>query len=121
MLLELCKANIISNIQINKKEDMIMKKIVTLFMFTFFALTGYYVGVAVAQNNAENMNTNEPVGVIVVEEQYSIEATPNTEMKQDKKTADAKNNNEKATSDVNGNNTEEAEIVEEDVTEDDEE
>ena len=119
MLLELCKANIISNIQINKKEDMIMKKIVTLFMFTFLALTGYYVGVAVAQNNAESMNANEPVGVMVVEEQYSVEATPDTEMKQDKKTADAKNNNEKATSDVNGNNTEEAEIVEEDVTEED--
>ena len=116
MLLELCKANIISNIQINKKEDMIMKKIVTLFMFTFLALTGYYVGVAVAQNNAENMNTNEPVGVMVVEEQYSVEATPDTKAMHDKKAHD-----EKATSDVNGNNTEEAEIVEEDVTEDDEE
>ena len=116
MLLELCKANIISNIQINKKEDMIMKKIVTLFMFTFLALTGYYVGVAVAQNNTESMNANEPVGVMVVEEQYSVEATPDTKAMHDKKAHD-----EKAASNVGNNNNVEAEVVEEDVTEEDEE
>ena len=91
-----------------------MKKIVTLFMFTFLALTGYYVGVAVAQNNAENMNASEPVGVMVVEEQYSIETTPDTKAMHDKKAYD-----EKASSNVNNNNDEEAEVVEEDVTEED--
>ncbi|MBP3546874.1 MAG: hypothetical protein J6K16_07095 [Alphaproteobacteria bacterium] len=90
-----------------------MKKIVTLFMFTFLALTGYYVGVAVAQNNAEEMKSSEPVGVMVVEEEYSVEATPDMTKEHDK--------DEHAKDTGNENDDTEAEVVEEDVTEDDEE
>ena len=92
---------------------MIMKKIVTLFMFTFLALTGYYVGVAVAQNNAEDMKASEPVGVMVVEEEYSVEATPDMTKEHDK--------DKHAKDTGNENNDTEAEVVEEDVMEDDEE
>lgn len=96
-----------------------MKKIVTLFMFTFLALTGYYVGVAVAQNNTEDVSASEPVGVMVVEEQYSVEATPDTEAMHNKKEHAKKTHDEKTSPDTN--DTTETEVVEEDVMEEDEE
>lgn len=55
-----------------------MKNVATLVMLTFLAVTGYYVGVAVAMNNDSVSGVNEPSGVMVVEEEYGIVATPDT-------------------------------------------
>ena len=50
-----------------------MKNIVTIALFVFLAVVGYYVGVAVANDH----NTmQEPTGVMVVEEEYDVIAVP---------------------------------------------
>ncbi len=53
-----------------------MKNIAALIMLTFLAVTGYYVGAAVAMNHTPGENQNEPTGVMVVEEEYGVVATP---------------------------------------------
>lgn len=63
-----------------------MKKIATLVMFTFLAMTGYYVGAAVAQSYgtaaqsaaevAAQDKDNAGNGVLIMEEEYDAVVTP---------------------------------------------
>ena len=56
-----------------------MKNIAALIMLTFLAVTGYYVGAAVAMNHNAGDTPNEPAGVMVIEEGYGVVANPDTQ------------------------------------------
>ena len=80
-----------------------MKNIAALIMLTFLAVTGYYVGAAVAMNHNPQHNQNEPAGVMVMEEEYDVVATPDTQntkpmTKEHKNQRDQKHNMKNATS-----------------------
>lgn len=72
-----------------------MKNIAALIMLTFWAVTGYYVGAAVAMNHNPAENKSEPVGVMVVEEEYGVVAAPDTQNQQPAAKNDSHNKNQK--------------------------
>lgn len=106
-----------------------MKKIATLVMFTFLALTGYYVGAAVAQSYgtasqsaaevaAQDKADNAADGVLIMEEEYDAVPAVMTPAEA-AKAADSKNKNMN-NSPVNAaglDPSDKAVIVEETVTE----
>ena len=54
-----------------------MKKIITAAVFAFLAVIGYYIGSAVAGDSKNtNSATDEPMGVMVVEEEYGVVTAP---------------------------------------------
>jgi len=54
-----------------------MKKIVTTSVFAFLAVIGYYIASAAAGDGKNaNVSSNEPMGVMVVEEEYGIVTEP---------------------------------------------
>lgn len=55
-----------------------MKKVITVGLFAFLAVIGYYIGNAVAQGK-NNSNSQEPVGVMVIEEEYDVVAPVSAE------------------------------------------
>ncbi len=108
-----------------------MKKIATLVMFTFLALTGYYVGAAVAQSYgtasqsaaevaAQDKADNTADGVLIMEEEYDAVAVPAVMTPAEAaKAADSKNKNMN-NSPVNAaglDPSDKAVVVEETVTE----
>lgn len=106
-----------------------MKKIATLVMFTFLALTGYYVGAAVAQSYgtasqsaaevaAQDKADNAADGVLIMEEEYDAVPAVMTPAEA-AKAADSKNKNMN-NSPVNAaglDPSDKAVVVEETVTE----
>jgi len=81
-----------------------MKKIATLVMFTFLALTGYYVGAAVAQSYgtaaqsaaevaAQDKDNNAADGILVMEEYDAVAVPVVMTPAQAAKAADGKNKN----------------------------
>lgn len=69
-----------------------MKNIAALVMLTFLAVTGYYVGAAVAMGHNPSEKQTEPSGVLVVEEEYGVVATPDNQKTQSTSAHDGQNN-----------------------------
>ncbi len=81
-----------------------MKKVATLVMFTFLAMTGYYVGAAVAQSYGSAAQSAAEVaaqdrdnvgnGVLIMEEEYGAAVSPAVQTPAEAvKAANSKNKN----------------------------
>ena len=92
-----------------------MKNIAALIMFTFLAVTAYYVGAAVAMNHNPNENKKEPSGVMVMEEEYDVVVTPDEQNQQATSKENKKNQDQKH--DMKNHGTNDGTMVVEEVDE----